>query len=322
MATVQDKSVLQNAIQTDLADNNAGLISAEDVRENMDNIVESISHIVANSNMNSVNPFQNSVRAQMVGGSQGLFIAESGVQFPSLGAGTAQNNYNTQIVPYPGNDGVDHNLLANLTIGDVHTQYLNVMGQRQMQGNLGLDTYWLNSEGNSGSGSSDNKGLKFTSVDTDNETMHIGEKTTIEFDSDHSKMNSAKGVAKAWLTFDASSGGSISVNSSFNIASIERGIDPASTNASPGIFIINFKNSIPTPYVAIGQSNGTSNNLNAVDFDYNVVAIVERTSTYLTFVVRNDHGAYVDAKLNDLVVFGLSDANEEADELVTTTPAP
>ena len=86
MATVQDKSVLQNAIQTDLADNNAGLISAEDVRENMDNIVESMAHIIANSDFaTDGNAFQSNVRAQIVGGSHGLFIADSGIKFNSIG---------------------------------------------------------------------------------------------------------------------------------------------------------------------------------------------------------------------------------------------
>ena len=180
MATIQDKSVLQESIRTDLADNNAGLISAQDVRDNMDNIVESIAHIVANSNFNSDFPFQNSIRAEIVGGSHGLFIAESGVQFSSVGDPTN----NIQYVPYPGNEGVDHNLLANLTVGDVHTQYMNVNGQRQMEGNLGLDTYWLNSEGNDGLNTSNDKGLQFESVDANSETVHVGHKTKLEFDHD------------------------------------------------------------------------------------------------------------------------------------------
>lgn len=314
MATVQDKSVLQNAIQTDLADNNAGLISAEDVRENMDNIVESMAHIIANSDFaTDGNAFQSNVRAQIVGGSHGLFIADSGIKFNSIGGD------NIQYVPYPGNSGVRHDLLANLTTSDDHTQYVNVNGQRQMQGNLGLDNYWVNSEGNDGSNTSSDKGLQFESVDASNETVHVGYKTKVEFDQDNSHMNSAKGVAKAWVSFDAHAlsdptPGSITVNSSFNISNIQ--------TTGDGKFVIYFKNNIPVPYVAIGSSNSTTDNSAAVDFDLNTVGIVERATNYLTFVIRNDNGEYVNAKVNDLVVFGFSDDNEQVDPLVTTTPAP
>jgi len=317
MATVQDKGVLQASIRADLADNNAGLISAADVRENMDNAVESIAHIVANSNFNSVNPFQTSVRAAIVGSAQGLFIAESGVQFSSVGGN--QEGDNIQLVPYPGNDAVDHNLLANLTIGDVHTQYLNVNGQRQMQGNLGLDNYWLNSEGNDGSNSSSDKGLKFVSVDDNNETLHVGYKTNTQFDYDNSQMRSSKGVAKAWVTFDAHAlsdptPGPIVVNASFNIADIQ--------STGDGKFVIYFKDSIPLPYVAIGSSNSTTDNSSNVDFDLNTVGVIERATNYVTFVVRNDNGEYVNSKVNDLVIFGLSHDNEQPDSLATTTSAP
>ena len=315
MATVQDKSVLQNAIQTDLADNNAGLISAEDVRENMDNIVESMAHIIANSDFaTDGNAFQSNVRAEIVGGSHGLFIADSGIKFNSIGGD------NIQYVPYPGNSGVRHDLLANLTTSDDHTQYLNVDGRRQMIGNLGLDSNWINSDGNNdGANTSSNKGLQFESVDASNETVHVGSQTKVEFDQDSSHMNSAKGVAKAWVSFDAHAlsdptPGSITVNSSFNISNIQ--------TTGDGKFVIYFKNNIPVPYVAIGSSNSTTDNSAAVDFDLNTVGIVERATNYLTFVIRNDNGEYVNAKVNDLVVFGLSDDNEQEDPLVTTTPAP
>lgn len=317
MATVQDKFVLQSGIREDLADNNAGLISAADVRENMDNIVESMAHIIANSDFaTDGNAFQGNVRAQTVGGANGLFIADSGVQFVSIGGN------NIQLVPYPGNEGVEHDRLANLTTSDDHTQYIHVNGNRQMEGNLGLDSFWINSDGNSDvqNNPSDEKGLKFVPVDSNNETILVGSKTKVEFGQDFSHMNTAKGVAKAWVSFDASSGGAVVADPSFNIDRIERGVNPSNNNSpSPGIFIIHFKNPIPVPYVAMGQSNGTSNNQSVVDFDYNVVAIVERTNTYLTFAVRNDHGAYVDAKINDLVVFGLSDDNEQPDDLTATT---
>ena len=132
-------------------------------------------------------------------------------------------------------------------------------------------------------------------------------------------MNSAKGVAKAWVSFDAhalsdATPGAITVNSSFNVSNIQ--------TTGDGKFVIYFKNNIPVPYVAIGSSNSTTDNSAAVDFDLNTVGIVERATNYLTFVIRNDNGEYVNAKVNDLVVFGLSDDNEQVDPLVTTTPAP
>lgn len=307
MASVKDKAVLQNDIVTALADNNAGLISAQDVRDNMDNIVESMANIVAKSDMNVTNPFQSNVRAKIVAGTNGEFIAESGVRFSSIGGD------NLQLVPYPGNDRVDHNLLDNLAIGDVHTQYLNVNGQRKMEGNLGLDDYWLNSAGNNdGNNATTDRGIQFEYVAVDDiEKVHIGNKSVIEFDEDASTVNSSKGVAKAWVNFDASNG--IVINAGYNIASIQTSAD--------GKFIINFKNPIPVPYVALGNSNSTTGNSNNTDFDLNTVGIVERTTNYVSFVIRNDNGEYVNAKVNDLVIFGLSNDNEIAD-LVTTTQAP
>lgn len=314
--TIQEKGILITNISTDLADNNAGLISAEDVRENMKDTVESIESIVSKGNFNSLTPFENSVRAKIVAGSQGVFIAESGVQFASVDPnGTA-----IQLVPYPGNDALDHNVMQNLTVGDVHTQYLNTNGQRPMEGNFGLDTYWINSEGNSDglNVTSANKGVKFESIDSNNETMHVGSKTTVEFDVDASRMTNSKGVAKAWVNFDASAlsdlnPGDIVVNASYNIDNIQQG-------SGDGKFVIYFKEEIPVPYVAIGNSNSTTDNDSAEDFDLNSVGIIERTSTYISFVVRNDNGEYVNAKVNDLVIFGLSHADETPDTTAAPTP--
>ena len=56
--------------------------------------------------------------------------------------------------------------------------------------------------------------------------------------------------------------------------------------------------------VAVGNSNSRSDNDAAEDFDVNTVGIVERDANYVTFYVLNDAGNYVDAAVNDLVIFG------------------
>ena len=65
---IKNSGDLYESISADLADNNAGLISAEDVRHNMQDIVESLNQVVASGNFNTKNPFRNqNVRAQTAG---------------------------------------------------------------------------------------------------------------------------------------------------------------------------------------------------------------------------------------------------------------
>lgn len=297
-----------------LANNNSGDITAEDVRVSMKDIVASIPNVVSNANFNGGYPFQQSVRAERVNGQHGLFIAESGIQFDSVASSSTISNI--QVVPYPGNELVDHNLLDNLATGDVHTQYLNVDGQRVMEGNLGLDTFWINSVGNDdGSNGSNNRGLQFSyDSGSSKEIVHVGDDTKIEFDFDNSTVSTSKGNAKAWLNFSVvESNGSINITilKSYNISRIDR--------ISAGKYVIRFKRPVRSPYVAIGSSNARSTNGSEEDFDLNTVGIVDRQDTYLTYAILKDNNQFVDGAMNDLVVFGLSNDSEDIDSTTTTT---
>lgn len=296
MAVKSQSEIITN-IQTELADNNAGLISAYDVRHNMEDLAESVNYIVGSGNFDSTTPFTGSnVRAKITGNQYGKFVAESGILFPNAGGGSEAAN--TQYVPYPGPANIDHNDLANLTTGDPHTQYVNIDGSHKMTNNLALGTSWVNSSGNTNSlVSSDDRGIKFSYAGTTSELMHVGDKTTINFDLDNSQMFSAKSVAQAWIKFEGTSG-NIVVNSSYNISAINH-ID----NGYYKIFFNSgtFDNS---NYIAVGNSNSTTGSGSPQDFDLNTVGVIERANNYLTFVVRNDNGEYVNARVNDLVVFG------------------
>lgn len=295
---VLSKDQIKTNIQTELADNNAGLISAYDVRHNMEDIVDSINQIVASGNFDSTTPFTGSnVRAKIVNNQYGAFVAESGVIFPYGGR---------QLEAYPGPSSVQHNNLAGLTNGDPHTQYLPLTGTRISTGNIGLGNNWINSSGNSQISSSDNRGLQFEYVSSNLENINIGNKSVLVFDTDESKISTAKGVAKAWLNFDASGVGGIpEIKSYYNIQQLEKlDIGKYRVVFTSGTFRNN-------NYVAIGTSNSRSTSNSKEDFQLNTVGIVSRsgddssTLRSLTFCVLNDTSQYVDAQLNDLVVYGL-----------------
>lgn len=294
---IKNSTQLINDIRNRLADNNAGLISAADVRENMENIVDSINYVVASGDFNSTHPFiGNNVRAKIkIEGNQrtgGIFIAESGIVFP---------NSNTpsliQLRPYPGPESIDHNELDNLPNGNPHPQYLHVNGLNPSIGNLPMGTNWINSSGNASILPTNNRGIRFQYIDNTSELIRVGNQSTIKFDADNSIMSSAKSVSQAWIRFDGASG-NIQVNSSYNISAIQ--------HIDNGYYKIFFapKTFTNGSYTAIGISNSTTGDTDPKDFDLNSVGIIERTPTYLTFVVRNDNGEYVNAKVNDLVVFG------------------
>ena len=80
------------SIQLDLADNNAGLISAQDVRHNLEDTAFSINHIVASGDTNIVFPFFNILRTSKadaegedadVNPTHGDIVVESGIFFPN-----------------------------------------------------------------------------------------------------------------------------------------------------------------------------------------------------------------------------------------------
>jgi hypothetical protein len=298
MAVLSQDQIRTN-IQSELADNNAGLISAYDVRHNMEDIVDSINQIVASGDFDVSTPFTGSnVRAKIVNNQYGMFIAESGISFPnSPGEGV-------QYEPYPGASGIQHNTLAGLTVGDPHTQYMHLNGTRVMQDNLGVGNNWINSSGNNGL--SDNHGIRFQYVSSTKENMIVGSGTTVKFDADGSSFSSGKGVAQAWINFSAS-GGIIQVRDSYNIRQIER-------DGGAGKFLITFVSGVlaNNDYVAMANSNARSDNDAGEDFSVNTVGVVRRYGDdasmlrKLSFHVINDAGEYVDAAMNDLVVFGRS----------------
>jgi hypothetical protein len=295
--SIKSQNEIRANIQSELADNNAGAISAYDVRHNMEDMIDSINQIVASGDFDAETPFTGSnVRAKINDGDFGMFIAESGINFPNGGG--------SQFVPYPGPANVNHNTLGNLTVGDPHTQYLPLAGGRIMSDNLGLGSNWVNSSGNAGIMSSDNRGLQFQALSSTKENIHVGSETKFIFDTDNSQLATSKGVAKAWINFDASDG--ITVRDSYNIKQIEK------VESSVGKYKITFVSGVlgNNNYVVMAGSNARSDNDNGEDFSINNVGVVKRlgddTSTLrsLTFYVLNDAGQYVDAAVNDVVIFG------------------
>lgn len=291
---VLSKNQLKTNIQTELADNNAGAISAYDVRHNMEDIVDSINQIVGSGDFDATTPFSGSnVRAKITDGQYGAFIAESGVVFPYGGR---------QLEAYPGAISINHNSLSNLTAGDVHTQYLPLTGTRTMTNNLGLGVNWVNSSGNAPV-NSDNRGIRFQYINSDLENIVVGNKSKFVFDTDSSTMSTAKGVAKAWINFDATTT-TPTINSYFNIHTLEK-LDQGKYKIvfASGTFGDNF-------YMALGSSNARSTAASEEDFNMNTVGTSLRAGNdasalrSLTFVVLDEGGQYVDAKINELVVFG------------------
>jgi hypothetical protein len=298
MAILPQNQIKAN-IESELADNNAGLISAYDVRHNMVDTVDSINQIVASGDFDVTNPFANNVKFEK------LIIVQSGISFPNANSGVGGVQYE----PYPGPQSILHNSIAGLTVGDPHIQYMSLLGTRVMQGNLGLGTNWINSSGSANIVSSNNRGLQFQTVSPTLENINVGSGTKFVFNADQSAMNSAKGVAKAWINF-AVSGGLISVKDSYNIHQIER----VYTNGNPSVgkFKIVFSSGTfaSNNYVVMANSNARSDNDSGEDFSVNTVGTAFRTgddaSTLrsVTYYVLNDAGQYVDAAINELVAFG------------------
>jgi hypothetical protein len=296
--SVLSKTQLTTNINAELADNNAGAISAYDVRHNMIDIVDSINQVVASGDFDATTPFTGAnVRAKITNNAYGAFIAESGVIFP-YGA-----NGGRQLEAYPGPGNVLHNSLTGLTTGDPHTQYMPLAGSRVMTDNLGLGNNWINSSGNSQVASSDDRGLRFDYAGANLENIRVGNKSRVVFDTDSSTMSTAKGVAKAWINFDASSP-TPAINSYFNIHSLEK--------LETGKFEITFTSGTfgDNYYIAVGSSNGRSTATSQEDFSINKVGVTVRSGNdasslrKLTFCILDDGEQYVDAKINELVVYG------------------
>ena len=293
MPTMRTSGELIASIQSDLADNNAGLISAYDVRSNLEDTVFSINSIVASGDTDVAYPFYNDVRAKQIGGNGGLFIPESGLLFPN----SPIDNTSIQTDPWLGPGNIQHNDLAGLTDADPHTQYLPVGGTRPMTGNLPVGNNWIGASGNS------NIGFKF--VPNASATEDIYTSGDLVFGDNSRIPNTAKGVAKAWLNFDASGVGNIPVvRSYYNIDSVHR-LEAGKLKIffASGTFLDN-------NYVAIGNANATTSSGSMEDFDVNTVGLVLREGDdaailrSITYVIRNDAGLYVDSQMCDFVAYG------------------
>lgn len=305
--TMKNSGELITSINDELADNNAGLISAEDVRHNMRDIAYSINHIVASGDTDVQFPFFNDVRAKHHGtpGIGGRVIAESGILFPN----SPNSSETLQREAYPGVKSINHNDLLNLTNQDDHTQYVPIGGwayaNREMTGNFALGNQWIGPSG-------DNRvGFKFAPNDATSNTVDILTSGDFVFD-DGSRIETGHSVAKAWLHFNASGQATHVpvVHSYHNISGI--------TKNDVGKFTITFNSGVFTnnTYVAFGTSNGTTDNDNPEDMDVNTVSCVVRTGNddndglrTCSFVIRNDKGAYVDGKVNDFVAYGYDPAS-------------
>lgn len=297
MATQRTSGTLIANIESDLADNNAGLISAADVRNNIADTVASINVIVASGNTNTQFPFRFDVRAQVQDPSGtpygGTFIAESGIMFPNAPA----NSGSRQVEPFLGVGNLTHNSLGGLTTGDPHTQYVSISGHRVMTGNLMVGANWIGPSGSNGDG------IRFVKESTGTKILVSG---ALKF-SDNSTIDTGKGVARAWANFDASGTSPVNhpfIRSSYGVSGI--------TRLAPGKFKITFNSGVfkDNYYVAMGHSNSTTASGSKEDFDINTVGLVMRegddgsTLRTITFVVKNDAGEYVDGEMNDFVAFG------------------
>ena len=290
--TARSKTNLKTYVDGLLADNNAGLISAADVRNSILDTIDSIESIVASGDFVAM-PFVNDVKLKNTNGVGGILYVDSGINFVNGGG--------MQYEPYLGPTNISHSGLKNLDSND-HPQYLLRTGGQTMTGNLGLSSNWINSSGSSNITTSTGRGLQFSYVNNTSENINVGSGTSFVYLRDISKMNSAKGVAKAWINFDAS--GTIVVRDSYNVSGIQR--------LDAGKFKIIFNSGVfaNNNYVAIGSSNATSTSGSKEDFTNNTVGIVLREGNdgtslrSLTFVVKDEGGQYVNAKLNDLVVYG------------------
>jgi len=308
---ILSKDQIKTNIQTELADNNAGAISAFDVRHNMEDIVDSINQIVASGDFDASTPFTGSnVRAKIVNNQNGAFIAESGVLFPYGGR---------QLIAYPGPASINHNQLTNLTNGDPHTQYMPLTGSRSMVNNLGLGNNWVNSSGNVQVASSNDRGLRFQYINNDLENIRVGNKSRFVFDADNSVMSSAKGVAKAWLNFEVESGVPV-IKGYHNIHKLEK--------LETGKYKVEFISGVfaDNNYVATANSNARSTSASQEDFSINKVGLTLRQGDdaaalrSLSFVVMDDGGQYVDAKINELVVYGRSPGEGSGIHPIVVTP--
>ncbi len=256
-------------ISSELADNNAGLISAYDVRHNMEDIAFSINKIVASGDTEIKFPFFNAVKISKAdsaslstGADHGDLIVESGIFFPNADNATKRTKRQTE--PWLGDTGIDHDNLQNLS-NDTHLQYYNRNGDRPLTGDMSTDSYWINKSG------IPNVGFRFEQLNATATQQEIYVSGKMRW-GDNSILNNAKGVAKAWAYFSASGANNAPVIYAWhNIHSIAR--------KEAGKLKITFTSGTfeNNNFVAIGTSNGTSTNSNLLDMDVNTVSCIARS---------------------------------------------
>ena len=304
-----ERDSIRSRINDLLPDNNSGRISAADIRVNLEVIVDSIIENVASGDFsNTGDPFQENLRLMRNidpatdTARGGILIVDSGIQFGSASE--------LQTVPYPGPESINHQQLTNRLAADAHPQYVAVSGDN-MTGPLGMGGYTLldgtviaaNSISSRGPQESEPVGIYFEWKQAGLEHVHLGSGSNLEFDRDNSVMTSAIGQAHAYIRFSSSSSNGVEVQSSMGIDTIKR--------TSAGKYEIRFedvKQFDPLDsgnYVVVAHCNGTSDNGSAGDMDLVNAAAVVRSGDVFTLAVQNDGSQYVDAKVNDVVVYGV-----------------
>ena len=308
MPNMKSSGDLIASISLDLADNNAGLISAEDVRHNMEDTAFSIHKIVASGDTETEFPFFNNVTIAATGRTVndvgGKLIMESGIKFPN-----APNGDTTviQTVPYPGPWAINHNQLDNLAVGHPHTQYYHIDGVDEannvLNGNMPVrHDNWINASGYS------DIGFRFVPVMGHEQEIYTS--GTLRF-GDGSSIANGKVGAKAWCNFNASGDGTVNlpqIRSWHNISGIQR--------LAPGKLKITFNSGVfdNNNYVAIGTSHGTSTSGSKEDMTVNTVGLVLREGNNgaddvdnprsVTYVIKTEAGGYADAEICDFVAYG------------------
>lgn len=304
MPTMKNSGELIASISSELADNNAGLISAYDVRHNMEDIAYSINKIVASGDTEVAFPFFNAVKiskadatSPSTGADHGDLIVESGVFFPN--ATDVAKRTKRQTEPWLGDSGINHDSLQNLS-NDTHLQYYNRNGSRPLTGDMSTDSYWINKSGVA------NVGFKFEQLNPTATQQEIYVSGRMRW-GDNSILDNSKGVAKAWAYFSASGANNApQIYAWHNIHSISRKeAGKLKITFTSGTFANN-------NFVAIGTSNGTSTNSNLLDMDVNTVSCIARSGNdgtslrSVTYVIQDEGGQYVDGKVCSFVAYGYS----------------
>ena len=300
MPTMKSSGDLITSISSDLADNNAGLISAEDVRHNMEDIAFSINRIIASGDTEVEFPFYNNVVISNAHGTKGELTVESGIIFPNSPVSSERTDIQTR--PWLGPGGIQHGELGGLADGDPHQQYIPINGGRELTGNLGAGSNWINSSGEVNGNSNDN-GIKFEYNGPNiGDDVIIGTSGNLKFNKDQTTADSFHGLAKAWISF---SGGLVpEVYGYHNVSGIQR--------INQGVYKITFNSGIlaNNNYVAIGNSNGLADNSTYASMQPNTVGLLLRDGDDGTalrsihFRVEQDDGDLVDAANNDLGIYG------------------